>query len=218
MTIGTQVQVLGKNLFYRFPSVINVACRPPRVGHIGGPVTGIGPATDVEDDILLATVANGIGNPGVLLTLVKIQMAATAIIHLDEIKIPVTEVELTVLLLMAVKSDSYAPCIPVSRSASVVTRVTIDTSLQAQRVDIVHQGTHPVGEPFHIQAQVPVIATPLPVTVVDVDIAVARVLQSAPMHGIGLLTYKLLIDVQCKGVPGTPPHGGGALGCCRQGQ
>ena len=218
VAIGTQVQVLGKNLLDRFPAVIDVARCAPRVGDIGSPQARESPAADVENYVLFAAVLDGVGNQRVLLLSVKAHVASSAPVHLDEVKVPVTEVELAVLVFMARHSHVHAVCQAVSRSAAVVTRIGVDARLEPQRVDIVHQRAHAVRETVHVQPQVAVLAASLPVAVVDVDVAVARLLQAAVVHGVGLTADKLLVDVEGKRVPRAPAHGRRALRHGREGK
>ena len=182
------------------------------VGDVGDPCAGIGPAADVEHDVLLAAVADGIRDFRVLRALVEPHVVAAAIVNLDEVEVPVAEVELAVLLLMACEAHADAPGMAVARAAGVVARVAVDACLQAERVDVVDECAHARGEELRVQAQVAVLAAAVPVAVVDVHILESSLLQSAVVHGVGLLADELFVDVQGKRVPRTPAHGRCALG------
>ena len=98
-----------------------------------------------------------------------------------------------------------------ARAAGVVAGIAIDTCLQTQRVDIIHQGTHAIGKQFLVEAQIAVGIAPVPIAVVNVYVFITCLLQSSVVHRIGLLANQLLVDVQGKRVPRTPSHGGCAL-------
>ena len=66
---------------------------------------------------------------------------------------------------------------------------------------MVHQVSHAVGEQLFIQAQLSVLATAIPIAVIDVHILVASLLQSCVVHSISLLQNQLLVNIQCEGVP-----------------
>ena len=150
VAISGKVEILCKNAFHRSPCIIDVARRTPRVSHLCAPCARESPTTHIIYYIFLATILDGIRDFRVLFTFVKSHVIATAIIHLDEIKIPITEIELTILLFMSCKANTYSPCVFIARTASIISSITIDTSLQTQRVDIIHQCTHTMREQLHV--------------------------------------------------------------------
>ena len=66
------------------------------------------------------------------------------------------------------------------------TGIAIDTSLQAEAVDIIDQRTHTAGEQLRVQTQVTVLATTVPVAIVDVDELITGLLQTCVVHGVSL--------------------------------
>ena len=147
-----------------------------------------------------------------MLLFVQIHVSAATIVHLDEIEVPVLEIQVAVLFLVAGKAHAYAPRMAVLGAAGIVASVAVDTCFQPKAVDVVHEWTHAVGEQLRVQAQVSVFTSSIPVAVVDVHILVARRLQSAFVHGVGLSFDELLVDVEGECVPRAPSHGGCALG------
>ena len=59
-------------------------------------------------------------------------MGAAAVVDLDEVEVPVDEVEPTVPFLVSGKAYTDAPCMTIARATGVITSVAIDASLQAQ--------------------------------------------------------------------------------------
>ena len=116
------------------------------------------------------------------------------------------------MLLMSCETHADSPWMTVLAAAGVVASVGIDAGFQTELVDVVHQWAHAVREQFGVQAQMAVLSAPVPITVVDVHIEIARFLQPVLMHGDGLSLDEVLVDVEGKSVPRTPAHRGGPLG------
>ena len=132
---------------------------------------------------------------------VESHVSTSAVVHLDEVEVPVAEVELAVLILMTSEAHSETPRMTVARSARVVACIAIDTRLQTQRVDVIYQSTHAVRKQLRVQTQMTVFTTTVPVAVVDIHILVSCLLQTSVVHCIGLLANQLFVDVQSERVP-----------------
>ena len=148
-------------------------------------------------------------------------MITATVVHLDKVKVPVEEIEFAVLFLMSGKTYAQAPRMTATTAAGIVASIVIDARFQSQHVDIVHQRAHTIGKEFGVQAQVSIVATTVPIAIIDVYIQVACLLQSILVHGIGLSLNQILVDVQCERVPRTPAHRRSPLGksnCCQAGQ
>ena len=114
VAISRQIEVLGQNTLHGAPGIVDVACCTPRVGYFGTPCSGECPAAHVIDNIFLSAVLDGVGNLGVLLLFVKPHVGSAAVVNLDEVEVPVAEVQLAVLGLVSGKADTNAPCMLVS--------------------------------------------------------------------------------------------------------
>ena len=143
---------------------------------------------------------------------VESHVHTAAVVDLDEVEVPVDEVEFAVLLLVASEAHAKSPGMFACRAAGVVAGVAVDACLQAELMDIVHQRAHPVREQFGIQAQMSVLSATVPIAVVDVHIEIACLLQPVLVHGISLTLNEFLVDVEGECVPRTPAHRGCPLG------
>ena len=107
---------------------------------------------------------------------------------------------------MAPDAGAYAPLVaPVgtlSRGAGVVAGIGVDACLEAEAVDVIDEGTEPVREFLGMDEQMAIDAVAVAeVTVVDVDVFVAGILERGVGHSVGLLADELLVDVDAVGVP-----------------
>ena len=128
-------------------------------------------------------------------------MVSATVIHFDEVEIPVDEIELAVLLLMACKTHADAPWMAVLTATGVVAGIRIDARFQTEFVDIVYQRAHSIGEPLGVEAQMTILTTSVPIAVINVHIEIARLLQPVLVHGISLSLDEVLVDVEGKCVP-----------------
>ena len=215
---GGEVEVFLDDTLHRFPRTGNVARGAPGVGDVAGPGAGVSPAAEVIDHALLLAGLDGIANFGVLRLHVKPHVVAAAVVHLDEVVVPLVEIGLAVGLFVLVETHAAPPGGRVARAAGVVARIAVDAGLEAQRVDVVGHGAHAVGKLLGVDVQPACFGVAaVPVAVVDVDILVAGSRQTFAHHGVGLLADEFFADAKPVGVPRAPPHGGRIDGLKSQG-
>ena len=208
--IGRQVEVLAYDGLHRAPVGRYVAAYAPRARQVARPRAGEGPAADVDRDVFGADLADGLDDGRVTLALVEVELLArAAVVDLDEVEAPLVEIEVGILLLVPVEPHAHAVGVGIpQRTAGVGARVGVDTRPQAKAVDMVDDALDAVGEAFGVGLQHALLVAVAEEAVVDVDIAVAGILQPERHHGIGLAADKLLADVYTVGVPRAPPHDG----------
>ena len=103
----------------------------------------------------------------------------TAEVNLDEVEAQLLEEEVGILLVVLIESYTLAGSIASEHAATGVTPgIAVDTCLEAKAVDIIYQCSHARGEALHVKTQVTILATTIPIAVVDVDILVACFLQA----------------------------------------
>ena len=224
VAVSTQVEVLGQDVLHALPGIIDVACRAPGVGDVSRPDAGECPTADVEHDILVTRVLQRVGDGGVALLLVHLDLPivaprlTAAIIHLDEVEVMVFEEEVGVLLVVTIEAHAGTRTVGVVDAATgVLTRIAVDTGLQAEAVDVFHDGRQPIREALRMYAQPSVLIATVEVTVIDVHILVTCRLQPALVHRIRLSFDNILTDVEGKRVPRRPAHGRRALCSSRSG-
>ena len=201
VAISREIEVFRQDALHRLPCIVDVAGRAPRVSHFSPPGSREGPSAHVEHHILFSAVLDGIGDFRILLLLVKPHVMPSAIVHLDEVEIPVTEIELAILFLMSCQTHAQSPCVLAFRTTGVVTGIAVYSRLQSQRVNVIHQRPHAAGKQFLVQTQMPVLGSAVPIAVVNVDITIAGLLQATLMHGVSLLANQVLVDIQSERVP-----------------
>ena len=123
-------EILGQDALDALPSIVNVARGAPGVSYLGAPCAGVSPAAHVIHDAGLAAVLDGIGDLGVLLLFVEVHVSTTAVIHLDEVEVPVAKVELAVFLLVACEAHADAPGMAVAAAAGVIAGIAVDAGFQ----------------------------------------------------------------------------------------
>lgn len=133
---------------------------------------------------------------------------ASAEVNLDEVEAQLLEEHVAVLLVVTVESHTDGDSVfVVPRAAGVGPSVAIDAGLQSEAVDMVGHGLQPSGKAGGVGEQAAGLGiAPAEVPVVDVHIAVARILQSLADHGICLTHDERVADVHMIGVPRTPAH------------
>lgn len=184
---------------------------------------GVVPPAYVEPHIVAAGTADGCGYGGVALSLVEreafavLRCVTAAEIHFYEIESCGSEEKLGILAVMAVHADTpgYGVVIVIV-AACIATGIAVDSGFEPEGVDMIHHRFEPTGKSDRMDEQGAVAVAAAEVAVVDVDIAVAGVLQSVGDHGVGLAHDQRVADVDPVGVPGTPAHGGAVRGRCRQ--
>ena len=165
------------------------------------PGAGIGPAAQVVAHIL-ACGDDGIVNGRVLFLLVQAGMVAAAVIYLDEVEVQLLEVEVGIHLFVAVEAHVGVLRVAVADAAAgAVARIAVDAGLQALGVNIVAHHLQAAGEALGMDAHLPLCSAAILEAVVDVDVQVARILQSLGDHSIGLTLDDVFRNVHRESVP-----------------
>ena len=87
-------------------------------------------------------------------------------------------------------------------AASVGTSIGIDASLKSESMDVIDHALQPARETLRMDEQLTRLwVTSSEITIVDVDVLVASILQRSACHHIGLVHYDRVTDVERKGVP-----------------
>ena len=195
--VGQDVPLLPEQRFDRGPGIHDIPRRAPHI-RAGGtdPFGGIvrAPAAGAENDVPAGGFERH-AHPVVEQPPVN-GIRFVAIIVFQEIHAPVGK-RLRVLELMAetarIARAGFGP------------HAGIHPELESEAVYVVGQVLHAVGEESRIGDQsavrVPVLERP---AVVDDDIIVTRVFQSAFCHGLGRFPDEGVVNVGAEGVPGIP--------------
>ena len=132
-TIGGQRQVLLDDVFHRFPVVADVTADAPRGRQIFRPCAGEGPTADVDFHILPSHLVDSFPDGGVTGLLLQVQfLSCPTIVNLDEVVAPSAEVQLRILLLVAVEPRTDAvPVLVPDAATGQGPGIRIDTRLQA---------------------------------------------------------------------------------------
>src|SRR5574344_421186 len=134
-------------------------------------------------------------------------MHASAEVHLKEIEFQIIKEQVTVLLVMFIKSYEIQILIMGTGIATgIMASIRVDTSLQTQLMDMSHYRFQSIGECLGINFQGSVISTSSEIAVINIDILIACRIQSCADHGTGLIFDDFLINPQPECIPRTPSH------------
>ena len=194
VAVGAHVEVLGQDALHRTPAVVDVVGGAPRECHIVHPGAGIVPSAHVHPYIGAPSVLDGFADGGVALLRVKgealrvLRSIATTEVDLDEVETTLVEIEIGIVLVVAVEAHVDAQHVAiVVVAAGVATGIAVDASLQSLRVDVVGHGLQSMGEALRMDEQLArSLVAPSKEAVVDVDVVEAHGLQALRHHGVGL--------------------------------
>lgn len=97
--ISREVEVFPDDGFHGTPVGGYVAADAPRTGQAACPGAGKGPSADVDRDVTWTHFSNGFADGCITFTFIQIELLfGTAIVYLDEVKAPLVEVEVGILL------------------------------------------------------------------------------------------------------------------------
>ena len=185
------------------------------------PSAGKCPTTHVQPHVRAPRVDNRLVNVRIAFLLRKFQvvlvisrLAATEV-HFDEIKSECLEIQVDVLLVVAVKSHALADQVSAEiRSAGILSRIGINAGFQTLGMNIVHHRLHPVREAGGMNEQMPLAVPAAEKPVIYINIGITDILQALFHHGVGLRLNQVLADLESIRVPRAPSHRGSLISVC----
>ena len=205
-----KIKVLADYVFDGGPYRPDVTGDSPRISYLIHPGPRIVPAADVYLYRLTGHAVYDFPDACVALGLIQPEVAAAAVVYLDEVEVPFVEIPLRVGNIVSVKSGSESvQVVVVARTAGVMACIRVDSRLEAEGMYAVNKLSHPftalrkalrVGN--HTAEGVPVAEE----SVIDVDEAVTGVKQPFFFHQFCLMGDDGVRDIDHIGIPGTPSH------------
>ena len=122
--ISGKITILLYDMFYRTPTRTDIRTDTPGTCHILRQSTGESPTTDIDGNIRTSGIPDSLTNSGITFLFFKSQFLGATIIYLDEIIIPLFQIEVHILLFMSIKAGTYSvSIIIIDGSTSVVPRI-----------------------------------------------------------------------------------------------
>ena len=87
--ISRQIKIFPDDIFYRFPSGLDITANPPGTGHFFRPGTRISPTANVKGDLPVYDI-DMLTDIGIPVSFVQPQITAPAIIDFNKIKTPIS--------------------------------------------------------------------------------------------------------------------------------
>ena len=158
--ISRQIKIFPDDIFYRFPSGLDITANPPGTGHFFRPGTRISPTANVKGDLPVYDI-DMLTDIGIPVSFVQPQITAPAIIDFNKIKTPVPEIQLGILCFVPVNSGPDPRFILIRhRTTGIIPGICINTGLQPQIVDMIHDDFHTVRKPLcmfmHLSGFIPI--------------------------------------------------------------
>ena len=127
----------------------------------------------------------------------------TAEIHLDEVKVQFLEKEVSILLIMSVESHTLCNLVTAMIvSAGILTTIGINARLHLEGVDIINNRFQTIREACGMDEQFSRFwITPSKITIVNIDMVIANLIESLCTHGRGLTFDDFFADVECESIP-----------------
>ena len=195
--ISRQIKIFPDDIFYRFPSGLDITANPPGTGHFFRPGTRISPTANIYRYFVAGHFFNGLTDFCITLLLFQCQLlSGSAIINLDKVESPFIEHQIRILTLVSIKSyiDTVHIIVP-DRATGITTGIRIGSCLEAQRMNIIHYTFHSIGKTLRMCMQASRFIAIAKEAIVYIDKTVTHFLQSRSSHGIGLFTYKSLVNI-----------------------
>ena len=204
--IGAQIEVLRDDVADRIPVCPDVARRAPGTGNVRRPCSGKGPPADVQPHIVAACRSNRRRDLAVSRLFLEVHVAGPAVVHLDEVKSQLVEMESAVGGIVSVQPRAKARLVATVAGAGVVACVGIGPRLHAQRMDAVHRSLHAVWKSRWIEPEPSVRSVSVEKPVVNVDVDVSGVLEAVCRHCLRNAEYDVFRYVLRERIPAGPSH------------